>query len=103
MVRAIKLQVNPSGSYYNPSQGGFTTINISLMPPRLLATRAGGNITLTWNSQSGAVYHVQAKSEPFSGNWLDVSGPINATNTMTSWADGAGAADSGRFYRVVSP
>jgi hypothetical protein len=28
MVRAVALQTNPSGSYYNPSQGVFVTVNV---------------------------------------------------------------------------
>ncbi|MCI0534364.1 MAG: cadherin-like domain-containing protein, partial [Verrucomicrobiales bacterium] len=35
MVRAVKLEVSPSGSHYNLSQGVFVTVEDAVMPPRL--------------------------------------------------------------------
>src|SRR5204863_10139468 len=55
MVRAIKLQTTPSGTYYNPSQGIFTGITLPLVVPPITVTarRTNSGITLTWNTASG--------------------------------------------------
>ncbi len=103
MVRAVKLQVNPSGSYYNPSQGVFTDIDVVPPNPRLMVNWAGRNLKLSWNSITGAVYRVQGRSESFTGAWSDIGTPIIATNNMTSWTDNGPLTTGRNFFRVVSP
>ena len=48
MVRAVKLEETPSGSYYNPSQGIFQDLAGSFGPPRLSIGRAGDSLGLSW-------------------------------------------------------
>jgi len=103
MVRAVKLQVNPSGSYYNPSQGVFTDVDVVPPNPRLMVNWAGRNLKLSWNSITGAVYRVQGRSESFTGAWSDIGTPITATNNMTSWTDNGPLTTGRNFFRVVSP
>jgi hypothetical protein len=107
MVRAITLQINPSGSYYNPSQGIFAIVansgTTSVPPITVQAVRASEGVSLTWNSLSGAAYRVQARSEIDQGSWADISGTINATGLTTTWTDTGAFAVSARFYRVTSP
>jgi hypothetical protein len=102
MVRAIALQINPSGSYYNPSQGVFANIQASYASPvQLTSTRQANGLSLTWNSQPGTVYKVQAADDFTGQNWSDVSGSISATGSITSWLDSNLSAKA-RFYRVIT-
>ena len=105
MVRAIKLQSTPSGTYYNPSQGMFATASISVtVPPMTLAvTRVGSAVQLSWNSLVGLAYHVQAKTNLTQVTWADVTGPITATNATTTWKDTTTSSSPQKWYRVSSP
>ena len=100
MVRAIKLQTTPSGTYFNPSQGIFAA---SPAPIVLQASRSANGLLLTWNTQLGALYHVQSKTNVAQTNWTDLSGSITATNASTAWTDTAIHSNLRRFYRVASP
>jgi hypothetical protein len=105
MVRAIALQINPSGSYYNPSQGVFTSVSVtaSLPPITVSASRLGNGIKLTWNSQPGTIYRVLAKTSSSQPNWTDLSGAITAASAATSWSDNNVASVPSRLYRIASP
>lgn len=106
MVRAVGLTTTPSGSYFNPSQGVFTTATVTAAPvPIVVQAEAGnGGLTLTWNSQPGAAYHVEsAAAAPNQSNWVNISGAITASSTTTSWTDTAAVGSVARFYRVGTP
>jgi hypothetical protein len=97
-VRAVKLQTTPSGTYFNPSQGIFISIN---GPIQLQAHPITGGLLLSWNAQPGTAYRVQAKTNLLDANWSDASGVLTATGTNASWTDTNNAAQ--RFYRIASP
>lgn len=106
MVRAIKLQTTHSGTFFNPSQGAFTTLTAaSPALPIIVQSEviADKGVTLTWNSHPGIVYHVEASFDPIAQTWLDVSGTLAAEGSVTSWLDPASNENPQRFYRVVSP
>jgi hypothetical protein len=99
MVRAIKLQLTPSGSYYNPSQGRFVTLATS--PIRLAVSMTPNSASLSWNSVPLARYQVQWTADITRGNWADAGGVIVASGDTTGWTDGDIANNPRRFYRVV--
>jgi len=105
MVRAITLQSNFSGTYFNPSQGIFTSI--AVMPPtNSIAVRAklsSDQVLLIWNSQAGISYHVETAPAPTSDSWNAISESIPATGPSCSWSDPIMDSVTHRFYRVVSP
>jgi len=105
MIRGVALQTNPSGSYYNPSQGVFASVSVSanLAPISLTASRVANGIKLTWNSQPGTVYRVLAKTNSSQLNWADLSGSITAASATTSWSDNNVGSVPNRFYRIASP
>jgi hypothetical protein len=104
MVRAVALQTNPSGTYYNPSQGAFVNVTVSSTPsPMLTAVRSNGNLILTWNSQSGMSYHVQFKDALLQNNWSNFGSGITATGSLCTSSDTNIASRQQRFYRVISP
>jgi len=103
MVRAVALQTNPSGSYYNPSQGVFVQPSISgtAPPMSITAARIANGIKLTWNTQPGTVYRVLAKTNLSQSDWTDLSGGMTANSETASWSDNS--ALPVRFYRIASP
>jgi len=106
MVRAITLQTNPSGSYYNLSQGAFSTVTYNVVPSNISVTisvGAGGTPTLVWNSIPGASYHVAGGANLTQSTWQNLSGPLTASGGTLSWTDTGSSQSAPRFYRVVSP
>jgi hypothetical protein len=105
MVRGVALQTNPSGSYYDPSQGIFASASVAaILPPiSVTASRIGTGIKLTWNSQAGIAYRVLGKTNSSQPNWTDLSGGIIAGSGTTSWSDNNLGSVPARFYRIASP
>ena len=106
MVRAIGLQTNPSGTYFNPSQGVFVDADVtsSNAPPPITLSLAleAGSMRLEWNSQSNVLYRVEAKSQIKGDSWTNISGELNAYSAMTTFVDTNWTSYESRLYRVVS-
>jgi hypothetical protein len=100
MVRAVKLQTNPSGTYFNPSQGIFVSLALPII---LSASRSANGLLLSWNSQTGKVYRVQGRAGLAQTNWTELSGSITALNTIATWTDTNINAAPARFYRIATP
>jgi hypothetical protein len=103
MVRAVALQTNPSGSYFNPSTGVFATVTAAGGSIRVQATPSGNDLVLQWNSVSGNVYHVQSKNTLTQASWSDASGSVMATGTATTWTLSNFRTDPQRYFRISSP
>ncbi len=105
MVRAVTLQTTPSGSYYNASQGVFTTVDAAIvaLPIRLSVSLVADVLTLNWNCQIGASYRVLAGTNLNQTDWTAVSGRITAVGTNTSWTDANFNSQPRRFYLITSP
>jgi hypothetical protein len=105
MVRAVVLQTNFSGTYFNPSEGIFTPVTVPA-PTGPVAVQAGatrGQVVLAWKSQAGVQYHVEARDALANDEWIGISGPIAATGPNSSWSGPITNSVPIRFYRVVSP
>jgi len=104
MVRSVKFQTTPSGTYYNPSQGIAVSANLTFSPPiTLLSTRSGNGLVITWNSQPGTLYHVQSKDALTQANWTILSASITASGFTSAWTDTNFGTRNQRFYRISSP
>jgi chitodextrinase len=91
MVRAVKLEVGKSGSYYNPSQGMFSTGLIDSVPPTIVQNIVVSNITdrsaiVAWAASSDNVevlaYHIFNGSEQIastSANSIILNGLLPGT------------------------
>jgi hypothetical protein len=105
MVRAIKLEQTPSGTYFNASQGIFTTLTAltptQLVPVRVssIVARADG-VTLNWPSVAGSAYRVAFTSNLINTNWTIVIPDIQAKSQSLSWTDPTAPNSAERFYRV---
>jgi hypothetical protein len=102
MVRAVTLEINPSGSYFDPSQGVFATV----ANPAIIIRPAWSNkgLLLNWTgAQPGMMFRVWGESSLLQANWSNLSGSITATGTNVSWTDTNVNAVPQRYYRVTSP
>ena len=102
VVRAVKLESTPSGSYYNASQGIFTSIQAGA-GILLTATKGPAGLVLSWNSTPGASYHVEARFDLTEGAWTDLSGNLFSAGMTTTWTDTNWTSAQRRFYRISSP
>ncbi len=102
MVRAVKLQQTASGTFFNPSQGIFVQIDPPKPPIYLSANLNETGVALSWNSQPGEVYHIEATDSLTDENWSDVSGPITADSEISNWTDSS-ASHVPHFFRVAMP
>jgi hypothetical protein len=101
MVRSIALTANPSGSFYNASEGAIASVSFAGTVPIVASASAGpGGITISWNSQSGRVYHVWAVDALDGRAWRDLSGGIDAYSATTAWIDTDISSTPARFYRI---
>jgi hypothetical protein len=101
MVRGLKLENTPSGSYYNLSQGTFLTLtNLSVGVYVSSITVSPAGVVLGWNSIPGAVYRVSYENDLTGANWTDATPDITAAGTSVSWTDTTAPGPQCRFYRV---
>jgi len=105
MVRALKLQVTPSGSYSNLSQGVFASITTGMAtgPISVTIRRSSGNVVLSWRAQSGVIYRVLGKDTATQSTWSDLSGTITTNGATASWISSDPTKRPERLYKVASP
>ena len=105
LVRAVALVTNPSGSYFDPSEGITANAGVTSAPaaPLLSVSLGPYGPTVSWNAQLGAVYQVERTDNLGAPSWKNLSGTIQATETNASWTDLTGLGSSQLYYRVVSP
>ncbi len=90
------LSVTDSNGGTTASSASGTYTVSAVTPPASFAAaaaRSGGNVTITWPSQSTISYSVQWSEDLM--NWTDI--PVGQTNT---WTDTTASGVARRFYRV---
>jgi hypothetical protein len=88
MVRAIKLEQTPSGSYYNPSQGIFQSLDGSAGAPQIQLYQPTNNAVFI------APPTIQLKADTFD--------PANCITNVSFYANGQKLGDSaGPFYNLT--
>jgi hypothetical protein len=107
MVRGVRVETNPSGSYTNASEGVFTSVNVPVKPPPIVLgiNVQSGGFGLTWNTLPGITYRVLASGSlsVSVSNWADVSGTITATGLTTTWSGSTYVTNDQSFYEIASP
>ncbi|HUR44522.1 MAG TPA: hypothetical protein VMZ27_01505 [Candidatus Saccharimonadales bacterium] len=104
MVRAVKLESTPSGTYYDPSQGVFATqtSGSTVASPKVTISKGTGGMLVSWNSQTGTTYRVLCKDASTGNIWVDASGVISGLATKTTWLDTTYSTQTLRLYRVTA-
>jgi hypothetical protein len=101
MVRAVKLEVSASGSYFNASEGVFGSLADNQGSPRLaIAPAGGGGFAITGDEVLGRIYAIQCVDDLSLTNWQTLG---IATNTPAGFQFIDAAAPPRRFYRSVYP
>lgn len=102
MVRAVKLEVSASGSYYNASQGIFQDSKGTFNPPALSIRRATSSVVLSWSATFVALdYRLEAVPSLSAPNWSSVTNAVQTSNSVNSVT--VDATGSGRFFRLAQP
>ncbi len=101
MVRAVALETNYSGSYYNPSQGAFVTVEVGSQPTAIhvIANADPTGIQLQWNTEIGSRYIVEARDGQ-SAPWTGMSGSLRADSGTMTYVDPDRFTQPGRWYRI---
>lgn len=100
MVRAVKLEVSGSGSYYNASQGIFQDLAGNFGPPELKISSVSGGVGLSWATNSPG-YHLEATDSLLSVNWLGVTNPVQTINGLNTVV--VDPSRSNQFFRLRYP
>ena len=105
MVRAIKVQLTASGTFFNPSQGILGCLNSSVSAtasPRLTLAAAGaGAFLISGTGVPGQVYQIQA-NDAFPGTNWGTLGSVTADPTgLFQFTDSPKTAS--RVYRAANP
>jgi hypothetical protein len=103
MVRGVRVETNPSGSYTNASEGVIAQA-VSL-PQSISAgiTVQLGTFTLHWNSVPGASYRVLASPGISPPDWVNVSGTIVANSNSAAWSGPVGGGTQQYYFEIASP
>lgn len=104
MVRAVKLEQSPSGTFFNPSQGIFATASITGEPatappaaPQLQASATShSRVDLQWNDLPNETGYKLERKQGF-GAWSEIAalGP-----NVTTFANEDLPASTEFFYRI---
>ncbi|NOS70500.1 MAG: fibronectin type III domain-containing protein [Verrucomicrobia bacterium] len=100
MVRAVKLEVSGSGSYYNASQGIFQDLAGSFGPPVLNISSVNGGVTLTWPANSPG-YHLEATAAFSPANWSSVTNAVQTSDGLNTAV--VNFSGSNQFFRLRGP
>jgi uncharacterized repeat protein (TIGR03803 family) len=98
------LMQGSDGNFYGTTyQGGTnnygTIFRLTIVPELQSLTLTNGTLALTWRTEAGGIYQLQASASLTTPNWTNLGSPVTATNGTTSFTDSATNAPQ-RFYRV---
>ena len=96
------LAVRPDGSLV-VADAYNELIRVVLVPFEVGVHFSGGSpgASLSWNSVVGKDYQVQYRSAFAFASWVDLGGPVTATNLSASLIDNLGDPEDQRFYRII--
>lgn len=96
--RAI-IVTNPDGQTLTSTSG---ILSIAGGRPVILAiNRTATNVSLQWSAIPGSTYRIQATESLDNATWMNLLGPVVATNVVATAVD-SNPATTQRFYRVRS-
>ncbi len=105
MVRGVRVDTNPSGSYYNASLGIFASATISPVhsgPITVGIALQSGGFTLSWNATPGANYRVLGSGGINPPAWQSLASLV-ASNSTASWNGPIGNGTPAYYFEIVSP
>jgi hypothetical protein len=106
MVRGVRVETNPSGSYTNASVGVFASVNVAAQAAPItvgITLQPPSGFTLHWNTVAGATYRVLASSGINPPYWVDLTGSVLATNSTMTWSGPVGGGTPQYYFEIASP
>jgi hypothetical protein len=98
-AKTAVLALSANSTYVLGSASNATlTIAGNTVPSNL--SRAGSNWKITWNSFVGKIYLVAYKNSLSDATWTNLSGPITAASSTTSYTDTTVNKHTNRYYVV---
>ncbi len=79
--------------------GAGTIFRLTIVPEFQALTLTNGTLTLTWSTEAGGIYQLQASASLNTPNWTNLGSPVTATNGTLTFTDSVTNAPQ-RFYRV---
>lgn len=102
--RGSLLQGSDGSFYGTTSTGGEgasgTVFRLIIEPAFLGANLSANELTLTWSTEAGATYQLEANSDLSSNEWLSLGSPVTATGATIQDQDSITNAAQ-RFYRLM--
>jgi hypothetical protein len=93
----VTVVVTDNGS---PNRTDTKSFAVAVLELRVGMVTFGANgVTLSWSAISGQNYRLECKNRLDDAKWIDLSGPLAATNNLMMFTDAT--ANRQRFYRVV--
>jgi hypothetical protein len=89
------------GTTGNEVNVNFLMLVATTPSPKLTATLGGGNVTISFATQTGYSYQVQYKNNLTDATWTPLGGPISGNNAVQSVSySSTGVGNNHRFYQV---
>ena len=88
----------------DPTYFGLDDISVTPISPPVFKTaqKAINTFNLTWSAVTGLAYQAQYTTNLLQTNWINLGGPLVATNGTVTLSDpNASSSSPCRFYRVV--
>ena len=97
MVRAVKLEVSASGSYFNPSQGVFEDLQGDFGSPTLRIVQTNGTTIISWPA-TAIGFQLEASASLSAPDWQPDPSPIQTAKASHFIVERVPA--STRYYRL---
>jgi Bacterial Ig domain/Right handed beta helix region/Protein of unknown function (DUF1565) len=94
------LTLTASSAYTAGSTASATVSIAGNTVPSTIGSAPGHNVKITWKSVVGKVYVVAYKNSLSDASWTNLSGPITAKATSTSYTDTTAGKNKNRYYVV---
>lgn len=106
-AETVNVTVSPSSNYelgLTPAATVVINETASSVKPKIAAiTRSpNGEVTVTWNSQSGKLYQIRCKDSLSQSGWRILQSDVSATGATTSFIDSSAASAPMRFYTITT-
>ena len=86
-------------AWLNPASDAGTSLTVIAPPVIQSAMLLGGEFTFTWSTLSNQTYQIQSTASLSPAGWMDVGGPIIASNAVAVYSQAVGT-NLQQFFRV---
>jgi hypothetical protein len=99
-VHSITAVYSGDANFQSSSSTALSQTVTALLAPYVRSGCASGQIQLSWDSQIGVTYQLQAAADLTSGDWSNIGSPLTADSTTATYCDAIDPMCANHFYRV---